>query len=153
MKVLKSIPVASFIILALVWINSKNLSILISFLMVVPIIYINVAQGLSSADPKLLEMAQVFGLGRIKKAYAIYIPAAIPHFISAVSIGLGFCWKSGIAAEVIGQTYGSIGGRLYEAKLFLMTNELFAWTIVIVIISILFEKSIMWMIQLIQHRS
>jgi NitT/TauT family transport system permease protein len=115
--------------------------------MVLPIIYINFLEGLNSADEKLLQMADVFAVGGIKRIHAIYIPAVLPHFISAVSVGLGFCWKAGIAAEVIGIPSGSIGERLYEAKLFLMTKELFAWTIVIIIISILFEKTIMWVIR------
>jgi len=151
MKVMKATPVASFIILALIWIKARNLSVLISFLMVVPMIYTTVGQGLAAADEKLLQMAEVFRIGRLKKIRAIYIPAVIPHFISAISVGLGFCWKAGIAAEVIGFPPGSIGGQLYEAKLFLMTKELFAWTTVIIIISILFEKIVMWFIQLLQH--
>lgn len=148
--VIKSIPVASFIILALVWIKSRNLSVLIAFFMVVPIVYINVEQGLRCTDEKLLQMAKVFKIKRWKKIKAIYVPSVMPHFISAVSVGMGFCWKSGIAAEVIGIPIGSIGEKLYEAKLYLMTKELFAWTIVIVIISVVFEKSIMMLIKLFQ---
>ena len=147
MKVIKAAPVASFIILALIWIKTKNLSILISFLMVVPIVYINVEQGLRSADEKLLQMAKVFRLSRWKKIKAIYLPSVKPHFISAVSVGLGFCWKSGIAAEVIGIPTGSIGAQLYQAKLYLMTKELFAWTFVIILISVLFEKAVMLLIR------
>jgi NitT/TauT family transport system permease protein len=120
--------------------------------MVLPVIYINFLEGLLSADKKLLQMAQVFDIGVPKKINAVYIPAVLPHFISAVSIGLGFSWKAGIAAEVIGIPSGSIGERLYEAKLYLMTKELFAWTIVIIFISIIFEKTIMWAIKKLMHR-
>jgi NitT/TauT family transport system permease protein len=147
MKLIKATPVASFIILALIWINKRNLSVLISFLMVVPMIYANVAQGLKATDEKLLQMAEVFHLSKLKKMIAIYIPAVSPYFISAVSVGLGFCWKAGIAAEVIGYPNGSIGERLYEAKLYLMIKELFAWTIVIIIISVLFERVVMWLLK------
>lgn len=151
MKIIKAMPVASFIILALVWIKAKNLSVLISFLMVVPVIYTNVFQGLRVADEKLLQMAKVFHIGSWKTIKAIYIPSVIPYFISAVSVGLGFCWKSGIAAEVIGIPAGSIGERLYEAKLYLMTKELFAWTIVIILISVLFEKAVMLLLRTAQN--
>lgn len=150
-KVVKAIPVASFIILALLWIRSKNLSILISFFMVIPIIYTNVLQGLRSTDNKLLEMSSVFRVNIIKKIRYIYIPAVAPFFISAISVGLGFCWKSGIAAEVIGLPKHSIGENLYYAKLYLMTDELFAWTIVIIVISIFFEKMVMYLILYIQR--
>lgn len=151
MKIIKAMPVASFIILALVWIKAKNLSVLISFLMVVPMIYANVIQGLKAADEKLLQMARVFHIGPLKIIKAIYIPSVTPYFISAVSVGLGFCWKAGIAAEVIGIPTGSIGERLYEAKLYLMTKELFAWTIVIILISVLFEKAVMLLLKLLQN--
>lgn len=147
MKVIKATPVASFIILVLLWINSKNLSILISFLMVIPIIYTNVLQGLYSTDPKLLEMAKVFRMSYIKKLRYIYIPAVMPYLVPACSLGLGFCWKSGIAAEVIGLPKNSIGENLYEAKLYLMTKELFAWTIVIICISVVFEKLVIWILK------
>lgn len=150
MKVIKSIPVASFIILALLWISSANLSILISFLMVIPIVYTNILQGLYHVDSKLLEMAQVYQIGWYKTIKYLYIPDVMPYFISACSIGLGFCWKAGIAAEVIGLPKNSIGESLYEAKLYLMTKELFAWTIVIIIISVVFEKVVMAFLKWIQ---
>lgn len=143
MKVIKSTPVASFIILALVWISSKNLSVLISFLMVLPVSYSNMLYGLKSTDVKLLEMAKVFHLSRGKKIWAIYLPTVLPFIISAISVGLGFSFKSEIAAEVIGRPANSIGLNLYEAKLYLMIKELFAWTIVIILISVLFEKLVM----------
>lgn len=146
--VVKAAPVASFVILALLWVDGSSLSILISFLMVVPIIYTNVYQGLMAADKKLLEMALVFKVKRTKRIRAIYIPSVMPYFISAVTIGLGFCWKAGIAAEVIGIPSGSIGERLYEAKIYLITDELFAWTAVIIVISILFEKAVLHLIRL-----
>lgn len=148
MKIIQAMPVASFIILALVWISAKNLSALASFLMVMPLIYTNIIQGLEGADEKLLQMAKVFRINRRKKIIAIYIPAVMPHLIAAVSVGVGLCWKAGIAAEVIGIPTGSIGARLYEAKLYLMTKELFAWTIVIIVVSIIFEKAVMLLVHL-----
>lgn len=138
--VIKSIPVVSFIILVLIWVGSSNLSVVISFLMVLPIIYTNVLEGILRTDHELLEMAQVFGISFIKRLQAIYIPQIMPYFSSGSKVGLGLCWKSGIAAEVIGLPSGSIGEQLYQAKIFLNTGELFSWTIVIVLISYLFER-------------
>lgn len=153
MLLMKAVPVASFIILALLWVNKKNLSVLASFIMVLPLIYTSVAQGLQAADEKLLQMARVFRLNSFKKIKAIYIPSVLPYLTTGLSVGIGFCWKSGIAAEVIGIPTGSIGEKLYEAKLYLMTKELFAWTIVIIAISILFEKAVMHLLRRVQKRS
>lgn len=146
-RLIKAIPVASFVIVVLLWVESKNLSVLISFLMVIPIMYTNILKGIGGTDKQLLEMAKVFRVSMIKKIRYIYIPGVMPYFVTACSVGLGFCWKSGIAAELIGQPKNSIGAWLYEAKLYLMTKELFAWTIVIVVLSIFFEKVVMLIIK------
>lgn len=148
LRLIKAVPVASFIILALFWLSSsKNLSVLISFLMVLPVIYTNVLQGIESTDRELLEMASVFRISAGKRIRYIYIPAVLPYFVSACSVGLGFCFKSGIAAEIIGLPQNSIGERLYDAKLYLLTEELFAWTAVIVLVSVIFEKTVMLLVK------
>lgn len=136
----KAVPVASFIILVLIWIPSRSLSVVISFLMVLPVIYTNVLDGIFSTSRELLEMAQVFQLSAFRKIRYLYVSQALPFFRSACSISLGLCWKSGIAAEVIGISKGSIGEKLYNAKIYLNTPDLFAWTLVIVLISLFFEK-------------
>ena len=140
MLLVKATPVASFIILALVWVSGKSLSILISFLMVLPVLYGAVRTGIESADPQLLEMARVFRLPLARRVKAIWLPAVLPAFRQGCSVALGICWKSGVAAEVIGLPDGSIGDALYRAKITLSTGELFAWTFVIILLSAAFEK-------------
>ena len=137
---LKAIPVASFIILALVWVQTPYLAAVVSFIMVVPMVYHNIRAGLDAADPELLEMAQMFCLSRWKKFRHIYLPALLPFFLSAVSSALGFAWKSGIAAEVLGKPARAIGKQISDAKTYLEMPDLFAWTLVVVILSILLEK-------------
>ena len=137
----KSIPVASFTVLALFWLNNAaNLSLLISFLMVLPVVYANTLEALLSVDKSLPEMAKVFRLGTWRTARYIYAPAAAPGVRAACRVGLGLCWKSGVAAEVIGITTGSLGEMLYRAKLLLSAADLFAWTFVIILLSFGFEK-------------
>lgn len=136
----KAVPVVSFIILALVWLNSRSLSVLISGLMVFPVVYGNVLTGLGQADRQLLEMARVFRVPLGRQAVGIYLPAVLPYFRTACALGLGLCWKAGIAAEVIGLPGGSLGERLYTAKVYFQTADLFAWTAVIVAASVVFEK-------------
>ena len=108
--------------------------------MVFPPVYMGVLEGIRQTDGKLLEMAKVFRVPLGRQVRAIYLPAVLPHFRTAVSLGLGLCWKAGIAAEVIGLPGGSLGERLYSAKVYFQTPDLFAWTAVIVAVSVAFEK-------------
>ena len=140
LQLVKATPVASFIILALVWVSGKSLSILISFLMVLPVLYGAVRTGLESADPQLLEMARVFRVPFGRRLRGIYLPQVMPYFRTAVSLGLGLCWKAGAAAEIIGLPAGSMGERLYTAKVYFQTADLFAWTVTIVAVSVAFER-------------
>ena len=140
LQLVKATPVASFIILALVWVRGTSLSVLISFLMVLPVLYGAVRTGIQSADPQLLEMAKVFRLPFARRLRAVWLPAVLPAFRQGCSVALGICWKSGVAAEVIGLPNGSIGDALYRAKITLSTGELFAWTFVIILLSAGFEK-------------
>ncbi|NLB90359.1 MAG: ABC transporter permease subunit [Clostridiales bacterium] len=146
MMTIKSVPVASFVILALFWFSSYHLSIFISFLMVFPVIYANVLTGFLETDVKLLEMASVFQVSFGKKIRYIYLSQVLPFFRTGCSLALGLCWKAGIAAEVIGIPKGFIGEKLYEAKIYLETADLLAWTVVIVFLSLLFEKIVLWFV-------
>lgn len=140
LSVIKVTPVASFIILVLIWIPSKNLSVFISFLMAFPVFYTNIFKGLSTVDDKMKAMADVFRLPISGQIRYIYIPGVIPFFKAACSLALSFSWKAGIAAEIIGLPRGSMGERLYEAKIYLNTDRMFAWTVTIIVISVVFEK-------------
>ena len=146
MQLVKATPVASFIILALLWIRSKNLSILISFLMVLPVVYSAILEGLSNLDRQLREMAQVFRIPRVRQTRYIWLPQIWPYLMQSCRVGLGICWKSGVAAEVIGLPSGSLGDALYQAKIYLQMADLFAWTFVIVCASALFERCFLWLL-------
>lgn len=142
LRIIRTVPVASFIILALLWVSSDRLSMLISFLMVVPIVYENILEGLLSIDSSLLEVLYIAQTPPLKKIKLVYIPSLLPYLSSALSTGTGLAWKSGIAAEVIGISRSSIGNHLNQAKIYLQTPELFAWTITVIIISLIFEGAV-----------
>lgn len=143
-SLVKSIPVASFVILALIWVGSKNLSVFISYLVVFPMVYVNTIAGLQSTDKNLLEMADVFSVRLPQRIRFLYLPALMPYLVSSCKVALGMSWKSGIAAEVIGVPSHTIGENLYMSKIYLATADLFAWTIVIILVSALFEKLFLW---------
>ena len=144
----KAVPVAVFAVLLLIWWGSSMLAVAICFLVVFPNIYLNTLEGLKSADRDLLEMAEIFRLPFRTRFFYIYRPALKPFLLSAFQLSLGMCWKSGVAAEVIGTPAHSIGGALYLAKIYLDTADLFAWTAVIIVLSVCFEKIIFYGISL-----
>lgn len=151
MLLIRSVPVASFVILALIWIGSHNLAVFTSFLVVVPMVYVNTLAGLEHTDKKLLEMARVFRMPLLKQVRYIYIPETLPYLLSGCKNALGMSWKSGVAAEVIGIPEGSIGEQLYYSKLYLDTAGLFAWTFVIIVISALFERIFLYLLKKVKH--
>jgi NitT/TauT family transport system permease protein len=139
-NIIKSTPVASFIILTLVWIKGGQVPILISLLMVLPMIWANILKGIMQTDKRLLDVAKVYNFSRIKTITKIYIPSIMPYFIASSTTAMGFAWKAGISAEVIANTGFSIGGQIYNSKIYLETADLFAWTIVVIILSVIIEK-------------
>ncbi len=140
MTLLKSTPVASFIILALVWLGREVVPVFIAGLMVLPVVWANTAAGLAGIDPQLLELAQVYRFPRRKTFRRIVWPSVLPHLRAALRSALGLGWKAGIAAEVLTVPPYSIGKSIYEAKLYLETTELFAWTAAVVALSFLIER-------------
>ena len=136
----RSVPVASFVIFALFFMKSSALSYLISCLMVLPVIYEAVLKGITNADKKLCEAADIFALSPLKKARYLYFPSVMPFLTAAFRTASGLAFKSGTAAEVIGQPDFTLGDMLYRAKIYLETEELFAWTITIICLGKLFEQ-------------
>lgn len=152
LRTIKATPVASFIILVLLWIPSRNLSVFISFLMGFPIIYANLLEGLKATDKDLIEMAVLFRISKRKRITAIYLSQTMPYLHSACALALGLCWKSGIAAEVIGMPEGSMGEQLYQAKIFLASEDLFAWTLTIILCSVVLEHLVLRLIDLVAQK-
>lgn len=147
MTVIKSVPVVSFVVLLLIWFGSANLSFFISFLVVLPNIYVNTIAGLRNTDRDLIQMAQVFHIGGINRFFYIYRPALMPYLMSALKISLGMSWKSGVAAEIIGLPRYSLGERLYMSKVYLDTAGLFSWTLIIILLSFAFEKAVLYLVK------
>jgi len=146
MVTIKTVPVASFIVIALVWLSSRDLSVFISFLMGLPIVYTNLLQGIKSRDEKLWEMAEVFRMGPGRRFLTITLPQIKPYLLSACSLALGLSWKAGIAAEVLCTPRHAIGTELYYAKTYMNTEQMFAWTVVVILLSLFVEKLLVWLL-------
>ena len=143
LTVIKSTPVASFIILALLWMGRDILPGFIAALMVLPVVWANVGAGVRETDGELLEVARVFRFSRRKLLRRVYVPSVLPYFLSACKSSIGLGWKAGVAAEVLTVPAVSIGRMLYESKLYLETADLFAWTAAVILCSLLIEKLVM----------
>lgn len=140
LSAVKAVPVASFILLALLWLSTGAVPVFSSFIMVLPVIWSNVEQGICQTEPELLEMAHCYGLSRWKRLKLVYIPSVLPYFMAAMASGIGMAWKSGIAAEVLSVPAAGLGRDLYYAKIYFETPDLFAVTVTVVVLSLCMEK-------------
>lgn len=135
LNIIKSTPVASFIIMALVWIKSTYIATFVTAVMVLPIVWANMHEGIISVDKKSIEVGKCYNFTPKKHLKYIYIPHLRPFFVSSLTSAAGLGWKAGIAAEVIASPKDAIGAYLNDAKVYLETEEMFAWTVAIIILS------------------
>ena len=140
---IKTVPVASFVVICLIWLSAEKLSVFISFLIVLPVVYGNVLEGIKNEDKLMLEVGTVFKMPLLRRLVYIHLPQLKPFIMSACATALGMAWKAGVAAEIIGTPDGSIGKQLFYSKIYLDTDDLLCWTVIIVIVSVLFEKLFM----------
>ena len=144
---MKATPVASIVILCLVWLSGRRLSVFIVFLVVTPVIYTNILAGIKNLDLKMKDMARVFGINGLRRLLYVYLPELKTYIIAAFTLATGMAFKAGIAAEVIGTPGGSVGKMLYNTKVYLETPELFAWTLVIIVLSVVVEQVILKLVK------
>lgn len=140
---IRTVPLASFVVICLIWLSAENLSVFISFLIVLPVVYGNVLEGIKNEDKLMLEVGTVFRMPLLRRLLYIHLPQLKPFIMSACATALGMAWKAGVAAEIIGTPDGSIGKQLFYSKIYLDTDDLLCWTVIIVIVSVLFEKLFM----------
>ncbi len=149
-SIARATPVASMTVIIIVWVTNKAVPLFIVGLMVFPIIWGNTYEGIKNTDKKLLQMSESFSVGFFSKLLHIYIPSVYPYFIAGASTALGLAWKSGVAAEILGTTQGSVGQQLNTAKVTLDSEGKFAWTVVVIVLSIIFERAF---VKLLSHTS
>ncbi len=139
-RVVRATPVASFIILVLLWVSNGRVPVVISALVVLPVIWESTAAGLRSVDRDLLEFARAYRLTRLDTWRRIVIPSMLPQLAAAVCTAIGLAWKSGVAAEVLCLPKAAVGTQVYFSKLYLDTPALFAWTLIVVALSLTVER-------------
>lgn len=149
-RVLRATPVASFILLIILWAPTGRVPGIIAALMVLPVVWGNVSRGIVQTDPLLLEMARAYRFPALKRVRLIYVPSVLPYFASGCHTALGLAWKAGVAAEVLCVPRLAIGTQVYFSKIYLETPALFAWTIVVIVLSFLLEGALGALLQQIE---
>lgn len=139
-RVIRAIPVVSFILFIMLWLSTGLVPGVCAGLMVLPVVWENVRKGIGETDPLLLECARAYRFTPLKTARLVYFPSVLPYFASSCATSLGLAWKSGVAAEVISQPKLSIGLEMYKTKLYVEPAGLFTWTIVVIVLSFLLEN-------------
>ena len=147
MTVIKSTPVASFIMVLWIVIGSASLPTVIALLMVMPVIWQNLLDGYGAVSNELSEVCDVFGFSKKKRIKVLVIPTLLSYFIPAALTSIGLAWKSGVAAEIIAYTKNSIGRSIHDAKTYFEGADMLAWTVTTVLISFAFEKLIKMLIR------
>jgi NitT/TauT family transport system permease protein len=146
-KVVRAVPVASFILLVLLWVRRDWVPVAIAALMVLPVIWGAVRQGIDTADRQLLELTRCYRFDRGKTLRLFWVPSIAPAFTTGLATAMGLAWKAGVAAEVLCQPKFAIGTQIYRTKYQLETPELFAWTLVVILLSLLMEKMVKWLLE------
>ncbi len=152
LTVLRSTPVASFIILVWSFTGGKVLPLVIAAIMVVPIVSDQLLAGLEGADASLGEVAELYRFTRWQKLTLYRLPAALPYFFSSIVTSVGFAWKAGIAAEILATTKGSLGSKIYFAKSYMETLDLWAFTLAVILLSLALELSVKKTLRFVERR-
>ena len=144
LSVIKATPVASFIMLALLWMERSILPVFITALIVIPIVWANVSEGIQAVDPQLTEVARIYRFSLVKRIKRLYVPSIAPYFFAACRSALGMAWKAGVAAEILAIPDHAIGTEIYTSQQYIMPQTLFAWTLIVILLSFLIEKLFIW---------
>ena len=143
----KATPVACVVVLLLIWLGSARVSIAAVFLMALPGVYFSLAEGLAQVNKPLEQMFRMHGVRGWRLFCAHTWREVLPFVLSCARAVIGMGWKAGVAAELIGMAVGTVGERIYQAKLLIETADLLAWTVLVVAASWACERALVWLLQ------
>ena len=152
-RVVRATPVASFILLLFLWTDRDSVPAIIAALMVLPVVWGNVTRGIRERDAKLMELARAYRFSRLKSVYLVIWPSVRPYLLSAVITSMGLAWKSGVAAEVLVLPKQAIGTYIYNTKFYFETADLFAWTLVVILLSLVLERLVTGLVHRLERRA
>ena len=153
LAVMKSVPVACVVVVALIWMRSPWIAAMVSCFVSAPVVYASLCSGLDTMDRQLGEVFTLYRVSFLRKIQYYYLSELAPSLYACCRTSIGMAWKAGVAGEVIGLPDYSIGEQIYLAKNYLNIEDLFAWTIVILVISALCEKLLVYLIKRLEGRN
>lgn len=136
---MRSVPVISLVLIALLWFSPEELPIFIALLTMFPILYSNILNGMEHTDKRWVEMAHVFGKSKKQIYTQIYLPAARKTIFTGISTAMGFGWRAIIIGEVLAQPLHGMGTAMKHAQAYINIPELIAWTAVAILVSFAFD--------------
>ena len=139
LTIIKATPIASFVLVIWIFLGDQKTPVIITVLMMLPIVWTNLYEGIKCVDKDLIEVCKSYKLSKFKAFKAVYFPSVIPYFVSSLVSGIGLSWKAGIAAEVLCSPKWSIGEAIFNAKYYFNGVDLFAWTVSVIVLSLIFE--------------
>jgi NitT/TauT family transport system permease protein len=136
---IRSTPVISIILLAIIWLGNEMVPVFIALLTMFPVICVNIIEGIGSVDKDLIEMSKVYKVKQHRIIKEVYFPAITPFLTGGISNALGFGWRAIIIGEVLSSPLKGIGTQMRESQSYLLVSQLIAWTLIAIIVSYIFE--------------
>lgn len=140
---IKTTPIAAMILVLLIWLRSASLPMVLVILVVIPAIYLNIWEALTKAKSEIVEVLEVYKVGKKKSFRYVYFPIALEEIYKSLPFLMGFSWKSGVSGEIMAQVKNSFGNEIYLSKIYLETARVFAFVILLVIFSVAIEKLVL----------
>ena len=139
---MRAVPVISFILLALIFLNPESIPLLIAFLTMFPLLTENLSKGIRQLNPDLSEMARLFRLTRRDRLAQVTYPQIKPYLFSGLASAAGFGWRAIIMGEVLSQCLWGIGSEMKRAQNYIEVPDLIVWTLVAILLSLAADRLI-----------
>ncbi len=134
------VPTVVWLIFAVLWfgIARDATPIFVVFVVCLPVVLVQLREGLAAVPAELQDLAALEPMGLWSYTRHVMWPAARPAFIAAATLGFSFAWRAVVIAEFVASNSG-LGYQLSRAYYNLATDEVFAWTLVLVVLMWLWQ--------------
>lgn len=135
----RSIPNISYVIIILLWFGAEKSSAIITFLILFPMMYANLYEGLGNINRDLLNVMKIYPEKKSYLIRKIYIPLLHSSIKASLLTGISFGFKVGVMAEIVAQAQNGIGRQMNYCKVSFDMTGVFAWTGWIILLALIME--------------